>query len=294
MRGSNKLLAATATVAGCSFAATALHAPMPVKATFAFALLASLGYVWIEVFLRGRAPMLELASVAIGVVLAVLVIGSLVLQEAGVLLHPMAWSILLAGLVLAGDAIVAFRYRCQVREHDNGEETPLPDHRQAWLQATRPDLCTPVDGSQWLTPQLARGMNPRPREAKSRLQISPWQAGACAIAVVIAGGAIWLAQAGAASQQYPGFTELWLTSRGQSTATDNLGVRNQEGGTEQYRLVLLREGHVSATWELRLAAGGTWLRAVQITGETKANLYLLPDLKQPYRSVNTEPQIKSR
>ena len=71
MRGSKKLIALTAGVAGCFLAASVLHAPTLIMATFAFALLASLGYVWTEVILQGRASTLELVSVAVGLVLAV-------------------------------------------------------------------------------------------------------------------------------------------------------------------------------------------------------------------------------
>jgi hypothetical protein len=107
------------------------------------------------------------------------------------------------------------------------------------------------------------------------------------LALVITGGAIWLAVIGAASQKYPGFTEFWLTSRGHSATVFNLGVSNQEGKTEKYRLVLVGAKHKTTTWELTLATGETWQRAVEVIGTTDANLYLLPDLSRPYRHVET-------
>jgi hypothetical protein len=206
-------------------------------ATFAFALLASLGYVWMEVILQGRATTLELVSVAVGLVLAVPVLGGIVLYEAHVSLNRVAWSCLLSGLTLVGDAVLVFR------------------------------------------------SSPPRRRAKSRTHVSPWQVSACGLAALIAGSAIWVARAGATNQHYPGFTQLWLVNKSHSTSIDNLGVSNHEGRTEQYRLVLLRKGHVSAKFEFTIAAGQTWQQNVQINASTRANLYLLPDMSRPYRYV---------
>lgn len=284
MRGSDKLLALTAGVAAGSLVATLLDAPTPIMATLAFALLASLGYVWIEVLLRGRAPAVELVSVAVGLVLAAPVLGGIVLYEAGVPLSRTVWSCFFVGLTLVGDAILAYRYR-RLRKHDYEDQQRVQRRHQRAV--TQLDLRVPVEPAPAQTPQPASA---RPRErANWRPQVPRWQAVACGLAVLIAGSAIWIARAGATSQHYPGFTELWLSSKGHSTSVDNLGVSNHEGSTEQYRLVLLRKGHVSATWELTLAAGQTWQKTVKIVQPTKANLYLLPDLSRPYRYVDTEP-----
>jgi hypothetical protein len=290
MRGSNKLIPLTAGVAVCSLVATAFHAPTPVMATLAFALLASLGYVWIAVILQGRAPTLELVSVAVGLVLAAPVLGGVVLDEAGVPLSRAAWSTFFVGLTLVGDVALAFRYRSHTREHQYDHEHPRPVQRQDRPEIARPDLRPPWEPIPGLTPQPTQRMAPRPRgREESWWRISPLQAGACGLAVLIAGGAIWVARAGAVSQQYPGFTELWLSSNSHSTSTDNLGVSNHEGRTEKYRLVLLRKGHVSATWDLTLTPGQTWQRAVQVTVQTRANLYIPPDMSRPYRYVDTGP-----
>ena len=264
MRGSGKFIAVTAAVAVCSFFATTMSAPTPITAALAFGLLASLGYVWVQVILRGRAPTLELVSVAVGLILAVPVIGGVVLQADGIPLHRLTWSALLVGLTLVGDAFLAVRYRSEARDRKYEHEYPLLAQLQDRPQDTRPNL--------------------RPRR-----HISPWQASACGLALLVTGGAIWLAQAGAASQHYPGFTQLWLINHSHSTTMRNLGVTNQEGVTENYRLVLLRNGRVSATWRITLNTGHSWQRAVQVTTQTRANLYLLPDLKSPYRYVDTQP-----
>jgi hypothetical protein len=284
MRGSDRLIALTAGVAVCSLVATALRAPTPIMAIFAFALLASLGYVWIEVILQGRAPALELVSVAVGLVFAVPVIAGVVLYEAGIPLSRMAWSCFFVGLTFVGDAILAVRSR-RFREHDYENQQRIQRRHQRAV--TQLDIRAPLEPLSGETPQPK---TPRLRErAKSWPRVPRWQAIACGLAVLIAGSAVWVARAGAESQQYAGFTELWLSSKDHSKSVDNLGVSNQQGSTEKYRLVLLRKGRVSATWELTLAAGQTWQKTVQITQPTKANLYLLPDLSRPYRYVDTEP-----
>jgi hypothetical protein len=286
MRGDNKLIALTAGIAACSFLSTALRAPTPIMATLAFALLASFGYVWLTVILRGRAPTLELICVATGLVLATPVIGGVLLQVAGLPLNRFAWSFLFVVLTCIGDVVLALRYRGNAREDDNNYQRST--QRQDPLRATRSDVRPPWDAGGASAPQPAQRVSSHPTETSKPWRcISPWQAGACGLAVVIAGCAIWVAQAGAASEQYPGYTELWLASVNHSTSVYNLGVTNQEGKTENYRVNLLRKGHVSATWNLTLGAGKTWERTVQIAGETRANLYVQPDMSQPYRYVDT-------
>ena len=116
-----------------------------------------------------------------------------------------------------------------------------------------------------------------------------WHAAAFAAAVLIAACGVGLARTGAANQPQPGFTQLWLSPQQQNEHTLSLGVSNDQGGTTSYRLVLLRDGQVSATWNLRLANGRTWQRSVPFTGKytLTANLYRLPDLTHPYRYVST-------
>jgi hypothetical protein len=288
MRRSDKLLALTAGVAACFLIATVLHAPTPITAILAFALLASLGYVWIEVILQGRAPALELVSVAVGLVLAIPVLGGIVLYEAGIPLNRTTWSCFFVALTFVGDAVLALRYS-NVQKHDDENKQRIQRRKQRAI--TQLDIRAPLEPISGQTPDSAQPTTPglRERAKKSWSQVPRWQAIACGLAVLIGGSAIWIARAGAASQQYPGFTELWLSSKGHSTSIDNLGVSNNEGSTEKYRLVLLRNGKVSATRELTLTAGQTWQETVQITSPTRANLYLLPDLSRPYRYVDTEP-----
>ena len=106
-------------------------------------------------------------------------------------------------------------------------------------------------------------------------------------AAAIAVCAVGLARAGAAMQHYPGFTQLWLAHPNKSAATADLGVGNYEGRTMRYRLVLLRNGHPAATWNLTLANGKTWHQSPTFTGRytLAVDLYRLPDLAHPYRNV---------
>jgi hypothetical protein len=110
---------------------------------------------------------------------------------------------------------------------------------------------------------------------------------AFAAAAVIAVGALGLARAGAAIQHYPGFTQLWLAHPNADAATANLGVGNYEGKTVRYRLVLLRNGHTAASWNLTLANGQTWDESPVFSSRyaITAYLYRLPDLVHPYRNV---------
>jgi hypothetical protein len=110
-----------------------------------------------------------------------------------------------------------------------------------------------------------------------------------AVAVLIAAGALTLARLGVAVQPQPGFTQLWLAPPHQKAHTVVLGVSNDEGSTTSYRLVVLHNQQVSATWNFTLAEGQTWQRSVPFTGTYTlvANLYRLPDLARPYRYVTT-------
>ena len=108
------------------------------------------------------------------------------------------------------------------------------------------------------------------------------------VAAAVAAGALALASVGATTQRYPGFTQLWLSVHADAV-TASLGVSNQQGSTEQYRLILLSKGRPSEAWNLILSNGQVWQRTIRISGKysTVANLYLMPDLIHPYRYVST-------
>jgi hypothetical protein len=118
------------------------------------------------------------------------------------------------------------------------------------------------------------------------------QVAAFAAAAVIAAGAVGLSLASAAKQANPGFTQLWLSTSVRNARVAALGVGNHQGSTARYRLLLLRHGQVSATWNLALSDGQTWQRMIPVTGgyPIAARLYRLPDLARPYRYVTTDGQ----
>jgi uncharacterized membrane protein len=116
-----------------------------------------------------------------------------------------------------------------------------------------------------------------------------WHAVAFAASLIIAVGAVGLARAGAAMQQYPGFTQLWLLHQSRDAAV--IGVANHEGRTMQYELQILRENgdtsDVTAVWTISLPNGKVWDYATRFTGQDTitAELYQLPDLTHLYRHV---------
>jgi hypothetical protein len=285
VRINKRLIWGIALVAICSFTATALRAPTAVMATFAFAMLGCLGYVLVEVILRGRARTLELTVVAIGLVFAVLVIGGVALDAAGIPLHPVAWSALLAGLTLVGDLVLLLRRRGDALEDSARYESPpeLDD----FAPPTRPERLASLAAKSQTIPRGDNGESVTSRSGSGRRRISRSHAVLYGLALIIAASALWMAQSGAATQQYGGYTELWLTKQPHSTKLYNLGVSDQEGKTEEYRLVLSRTKKKNETWEISLSSGESWQRAVAVTDAAAANLYLLPDVSRPYRTVHT-------
>lgn len=107
-------------------------------------------------------------------------------------------------------------------------------------------------------------------------------------AVVVAVSAVALARVGVALEPRTGFTQLWLTARAGHEHVADVGVRNHQGSTTRYRLVLSRHGGADITWSLTLANGQSWHHAVPDTGANAmtADLYRLPDLGRPYRHVD--------
>ena len=99
--------------------------------------------------------------------------------------------------------------------------------------------------------------------------------------------AVGLARVGAAVQHFPGYTQLWLVRPNKAVPTVNLGVDNHEGRTMRYRLVLARNGHSAAAWNLVLANGQAWRRSEKYPARyaISVNLFRLPNVTQPYRHV---------
>jgi hypothetical protein len=162
----------------------------------------------------------------------------------------------------------------------------VPLHRAGWLGLL---AGVTLAGSVGLLMRRRAG-----RAADFSWQVARWplpsrHAAIFGAAVVVAACGLGLARISVAAAPQPGFTELWLSARDGHALTASLGVSNEQGRTTRYRLVLLRDGRVSGTWNLALADGQTWRRAVKFTGRyaITANLYRLPDLAHPYRHVAT-------
>ena len=106
----------------------------------------------------------------------------------------------------------------------------------------------------------AEGVKPAPVR-RSGFRVSPVTGGFLMLAAVLAGGAVWLANASAGWQHSPGFAQLWLTPA--TTTTSTLGVRDNFPGQQTFRLVLRGNGgNVLGAWDLSLAQGQAWQRTV--------------------------------
>lgn len=169
----------------------------------------------------------------------------------------------------------------------------IPLNRTAWVGLL--SVVTLIGVAVALIMRRLRRDDPSPRPPKRRRRWSAWHAVAFGAATVIAAGAVGLAVVSADAQKYPGYTQLWLTPLPGQPSRASLGVDNEQGGTNQYRLVLWRKGRVSATWTLTLANGQTWQRTISYTTSfaMAANLYL-PGIQNPYRQVDNgaSPSLK--
>ena len=257
------------------------HAPMPLTAVCALLLLACVGYVWTHVLLRTRTSALELLMVGGGLTIAVPIIGGVVMQGIGIRLDPISWSCLFAAVALVGDLVLLFRPSPGTEYIDHAYSYSRPE-----LKLTRPDLR--------FTPQSRVGNGPhldvQRRDSPKRNRFSMGQVIACGIAGCITVGAVWLAVTGADSQKYPAYTQLWLASTSSTSNMDYVGISNQDGKSETYQLVILQNNKVSASQILSLGPGQKWQRVVPVGEDTRANLYLLPNLKTPYRFVDAKSQ----
>jgi hypothetical protein len=256
MHRSQADLGVTAAVAVLALAAAAAGAPTLVTTVLGIALFAAPGYLLSRLLASSGVTGLERVVLVTGLALVVPVLGGMALYAAAVPLHRAAWLGLLCGVTLAGDMAVFWLRRA-------GRLPPYSPRPGSWRPGSWPT------GS-WRPPARHAGVL------------------AAAAAVAVCG--IALARAGAAMQRYPGFTQLWLSSRHENSPTASLGVDNHQGITVRYRLVLLRDGHVVATWNLTLADGQAWRRTIPLRGRSAvaANLYQPADLAHPYRHVATD------
>jgi hypothetical protein len=147
-------------------------------------------------------------------------------------LTPLSWAVALAVVVAAGAGGVLV-----VRRRGAAEAASAPV----------------ADG-------CAEEVKPAPVR-RSGFRFSPVTGGFLMLAAVLAGGAVWLANASSGWQHSPGFAQLWLTPATDVTST--LGVRDNFPGQHTFRLVLRGNGgKVRGAWDLSLAQGQAWQRTV--------------------------------
>lgn len=276
-------LVTTAALAVLASAAAWAGAPTAVMVVLGLGLLGAPGYVWGKVLLGSEVTGLERVAVAGGLSLAGPVLGGLVLQLGGFSLHRATWVSLLVMLTLVGDAVLLRRRADEPDWADQHDREVRParagwaDEAMAAWRAARSGGAVAAGRAVWTGGSAAawrRGLPTRP-------------VAAFGAAVLIAAGGIGLACYSTAVQPHPGFTQLWLAPLSGHAPAAELGVSNRQGTVMRYTLVLDRNGHTTATWNLTLADGQTWQWRVPFTGRSaiSASLYRLPDLTHPYRHV---------
>lgn len=141
---------------------------------------------------------------------------------------------------------------------------------------------------------LRRGRAPMP--AGAGLQLNASQILLFGAALVLVGVAVWVARDGAARQEYPGFTQLWMlphTDASSAGASDvQIGIRNDERQTVTYRLVVTLDEDVAEEWDtISLDNGQQWTTTFAPDSEghiLEARLYRLDQTDDVYRVVSLE------
>ena len=234
-------------------AAFAAHAPSPVTIILGLALFAAPGYLWSMVILGRKPTTLEGVVVACILAFIVPIFGGLGLYVWGIRLHVAVWIGLFTAATVIGSVALAIQRRAVEPPVERVTKAPVAD-RQAGMKP-------------WRLPHAI----------------------AFCAAALIAATAVALAVFGAQAQKYPGYVQLWLTpQQNDNSQSAALGVTNEQGHTVQYRLVLLEKGRVRSAWNLTLTNGQTWQQTVPYTiaYSMVADLYKLPDVSKPYRTVN--------
>jgi len=124
-------------------------------------------------------------------------------------------------------------------------------------------------------------------------KISIGQGALLVLAALVTCAAIGIARNGAATQSYPGFTQLWmLPADGDSNSAVRVGVRSGEPTAVRYRLQVEADGYVvldqspidlepEEDWETVLAMPSEYSQAETVD----AVLYRLDAPEEPYRRV---------
>jgi uncharacterized membrane protein len=270
------LAAATALAGGAAYAA---HLPGSVQIVLGVALYFAPGYLWSEAILSQRLPPTERLLTTAGLSLILPILGGFLFYALRIPLFRPDWVGLLVVLTLLGVVAVAVQ---RLRE---APAEPRQD--------PRPDPYASQRGRQQQQPARKGGL--------SALNAFVW-----GVAGVVALGSVAYSVKSAEDQKYPGYTDFWLSPSPVSSATPgpnstsaytpptqaSLGVTNHQGVAEQYEIKLLTKGKVTSTWTFILSDGQSWTQTVPYTVNDSevADLYLLPNVKTPYRYAdNGEP-----
>ena len=268
--------------------AAAAHLPGAVTVPLGVGLFFAPGYLWSEGILSQRLSGLERTITSAGMALIFPILGGFLFYALGIPLLKPAWVGLLVVLTLLGVVAVAIQ---RLRE------VPVDERQQP--QSRQPQHRPP--------PRPPQRRPPEPQ--KSGLSVV--HAGIFGLAAVIGIGSVAFSVKNAEAQKFPAATQLYMTGihpdaqsfegnsqtaagnpqANETTATQaHLGVTNNQGMPEQYTLKLYKKGKLSNTWNFTLDNNQTWQVTIPYTVDNDykmlADLYMLPDLKTPYRWVD--------
>jgi hypothetical protein len=252
------------------------------------------GYLWSEAIISQRLTGFERALASAGMAFIFPILGGFLFYGLHIQLFKSAWIGLLVVLTLLGVVAVA-------------------------IQRLRG---APVDQRRQQYQRQQQGNQP----ARPGGRLSVLHAFIFGLAAVIGLGAVAFSVKSAEAQKFHGFTMFSMptivpgkqsyvgnaNSAGNPAADTSkatqatLMATNDEGVTEQYRVILTKtvtfpnpkgpskKTVTTSTWNFTLANGQTWQTTIpyaQTANTTQvyqlvANLYLLPDVKTPYRTVN--------
>jgi hypothetical protein len=282
-------IAVAAVIAILGGLAAADHLPGTVTVPLGVGLFFAPGYMWSEAILSQRLSGLERTITSAGMALIFPILGGFLFYALRIPLLKPAWIGLLVVLTLLGVVAVAVQ---RLRE------PPVDERQQRQPSRQQPQRQQPP----------RRPQQPQPPQ-KSGLSVV--HAGVFGLAALIGIGSVAFSVKNAEAQKFPGATQLYMTGihpdaqsfvgnsvtaagnpqANESTATQaHLGVTNNQGVPEQYTLKLLKKGKVTNTWNFTLANNQTWQVTIAYTVDNNykilADLYMLPDLKTPYRWVD--------
>jgi hypothetical protein len=281
-------IAVAAIIAILGGLAAAAHLPGAITVPLGVGLFFAPGYMWSEAIISQRLSGLERTITSAGMALIFPILGGFLFYALGIPLLKPAWIGLLVVLTLLGVVAVAIQ---RLREAPVDEWQP----QQRQPQQRQPQRQQP----------------PRRPQQPQKSGLSLVHAGVFGLAAVIGLGSVAFSVKNAEAQKFPGVTQLYMTGlhpdaqsfignsetaagnpqANETTATQaHLGVTNNQGVPEQYELKLFKKGKLSQTWNFTLTNNQTWQVTIAYTVDNNykmlADLYMLPDLKTPYRSVD--------